>query len=76
MQVVDQEVLADDKPWSKYLKLAEEKIGLSRRYIAIGEKERKISIFTNFCIVVLYFARPTTVRHRDECLKAPQLIEF
>jgi hypothetical protein len=36
-QTFEKELAADDKPWSKYLKLAEEKSGVSRTYIALGK---------------------------------------
>jgi hypothetical protein len=36
-QSLEKELADDSKPWSKYLKLAEEKTGVSRTYIALGE---------------------------------------
>lgn len=52
-QTIDKEVLADDKPWSKYLKLAEEKSGLSRQHIFLGENENSIFMILHCCVVCL-----------------------
>lgn len=36
-QSLDKELADESKPWSKYLKLAEEKTGVSRSYIFFGK---------------------------------------
>lgn len=36
-QAFEKELIDDKKPWSKYLKLAEEKTGVNRSYIALGK---------------------------------------
>lgn len=36
-QQLEKDLADDSKPWVKYLKLAEEKTGVSRTYIFLGE---------------------------------------
>lgn len=36
-QQLDKDLADESKPWTKYLKLAEEKTGVSRSYIFLGE---------------------------------------
>lgn len=36
-QQLDKDLADETKPWSKYLKLAEEKTGVNRSYIFLGE---------------------------------------
>lgn len=36
-QTLEKELSDDSKPWSKYLKLAEEKTGINRSYIFFGK---------------------------------------
>lgn len=36
-QQLEKDLKDDSKPWTKYLKLAEEKTGLNRLYIFLGE---------------------------------------
>lgn len=36
-QQLEKDLADDSKPWTKYLKLAEEKTGVSRLYIFLGE---------------------------------------
>lgn len=49
-QQMEKDILADDKPWSKYLKVAEEKTGVSRQNIFLGEK-KSIFIILHCCVV-------------------------
>lgn len=43
-QQVEKELSDDSKPWTKYLKLAEEKSGVNRSYIFIGKQKSFDSI--------------------------------
>lgn len=36
-QQLEKDLADDSKPWTKYLKLAEEKTGVSRLYLFLGE---------------------------------------
>lgn len=51
-QQLDKDLADETKPWSKYLKLAEEKTGVNRSYIFLGEFIQKKKI-----IAILYQRR-------------------
>lgn len=42
-QQLEKDLADDSKPWSKYLKIAEEKTGVQRIYIFLGKHESRLS---------------------------------
>lgn len=49
-QQLDKDLADESKPWTKYLKLAEEKTGVSRSYIFLGELRKACRLWGSLSV--------------------------
>lgn len=68
-QQLDKDLADDSKPWTKYLKLAEEKTGVNRTYIFLGEEKIRnpLQFFISSEAIIVCFSPATTTANNLVC---------
>lgn len=71
-QQLDKDLADETKPWSKYLKLAEEKTGVNRSYIFLGEfiQKKSLQFFISGEKIIVCFSPATTTANNLVCIMA------